>query len=71
MIRWERGKRGEGIELVLRFGGGDSGFSGVVPDLGVVRGGRGRRLAGIPSILLRWVEGKVQVLRLEERQKLG
>jgi len=42
-----------------------------IPGLGVVRDGRGRRLAGIRSILLRLVGGKVRVLWFEERQRLG
>jgi hypothetical protein len=56
---------------VLEEEGVASGESGIVPDLGVVRCERGRRLAGVPSIPLRLVEGTVRSLRFEARWKPG
>jgi hypothetical protein len=59
---------GRGIGVVLRFEGGGSGCfwrEGVVPGLGVVRDGRGRRSAEAPSILLRLAGEMVLFLRFE------
>ena len=73
-VSWIRIRLG-GREIggVLRFGGetGVGSGRGVVPGLGVVQGGRGRRLAGVPSILLRLVRERDRFLRFEARWRLG